>query len=352
MNVTAGESVLALYAAQFLKAREVPESNQAGSTATDGEADDDVADDCVDDVADEVVPTWVDDATQATNFNPPPKPCKEALLRKETPVKLMEPDTGIAAAMLQPSEVPQLVQSLRRAIADQKQLVASLMSFTGSLSHAPMAGVHCLTTGSIQETAEYMLELESGHSRLSMARTTHVLAQLALQSEAAVQHLVSTIGGHTPAKPAAQPTAPRPASPWRRASRKPSFASTLEQIGGSFREFLYAPQVEESLCSPRTTVEPAPAPVAPKAGKRKKLPRRLLGRSVILFNGMVGTVRFAGSTEFANGTMYGIELNEPHGKHTGTVNGTTYFTCAKNSQGGAALPYGVFVRETQIKSWL
>ncbi|EMD32620.1 hypothetical protein CERSUDRAFT_161581 [Gelatoporia subvermispora B] len=54
-----------------------------------------------------------------------------------------------------------------------------------------------------------------------------------------------------------------------------------------------------------------------------------------------GVVRFCGATSFAAGKWVGLELNEPHGKNDGTVQGTKYFHCKPN--------YGVFVRPSQVK---
>ena len=40
-----------------------------------------------------------------------------------------------------------------------------------------------------------------------------------------------------------------------------------------------------------------------------------------------GVLRFYGSTEFANGTFAGVELDEPLGRNDGSIGGIRYFTC-------------------------
>ncbi len=55
-----------------------------------------------------------------------------------------------------------------------------------------------------------------------------------------------------------------------------------------------------------------------------------------------GTVRFAGTTQFAPGRWIGVELDEPKGKNDGSVQGVSYFECKPN--------YGMFVRAAQIRS--
>ena len=57
-----------------------------------------------------------------------------------------------------------------------------------------------------------------------------------------------------------------------------------------------------------------------------------------------GTVRFCGATSFSQGKWIGIELEEPIGKNDGSVQGVRYFTCK--------MPYGVFVRPSQVKGVL
>ncbi|EQC39886.1 hypothetical protein SDRG_02543 [Saprolegnia diclina VS20] len=360
-SVSAGESILALYAAQFLKAP--PKTTMPQAFDTSGEDDNQAAVGRGDDPRLPTEGAIEDELSEPDDVRPAaPEPIHEASKSDSMDESSTLPSS---TNRVEPQEIPPLLQSLLQSLADQKAQLATLLRFTGSLSCAPASMDGPLTPESIRDAAENVVGIQSGHHRLSLARTAVLLANLSLQAEVAVAHLVSTIGGHTPLKqnhsemrraPVAKAPAP---SPVHRRTLQPSLSATLEQIGGSFREFLYAPQVEESLCSPRPLLAPPPAELAPKAkafavaSKRcKSVPRRLLGRSVILFNGMAGVVRFAGSTEFANGTMYGIELHEPHGKHSGTVHGTTYFTCAKNVHAAHALPYGVFVRETQIKTWL
>jgi len=54
-----------------------------------------------------------------------------------------------------------------------------------------------------------------------------------------------------------------------------------------------------------------------------------------------GVVRYSGTTKFATGKWIGVELAEPNGKNDGSVNNVVYFSCR--------FPYGVFVRQSQIK---
>ena len=54
-----------------------------------------------------------------------------------------------------------------------------------------------------------------------------------------------------------------------------------------------------------------------------------------------GTVRFTGTTSFQAGKWVGVELDTPTGKHYGTVQGKSYFSCKPG--------HGVFVRPTAAK---
>lgn len=54
-----------------------------------------------------------------------------------------------------------------------------------------------------------------------------------------------------------------------------------------------------------------------------------------------GTIRFIGETQFAPGRWVGVELVDPVGKNSGTVQDVEYFTCAPQ--------HGIFVRESVVK---
>ncbi|EJW84581.1 CAP-Gly domain-containing protein [Wuchereria bancrofti] len=54
-----------------------------------------------------------------------------------------------------------------------------------------------------------------------------------------------------------------------------------------------------------------------------------------------GVIEFCGETKFAEGTWIGINLDEPNGKHNGTVKGIQYFACKPS--------HGIFLRANQIR---
>ena len=65
-----------------------------------------------------------------------------------------------------------------------------------------------------------------------------------------------------------------------------------------------------------------------------------VGNRVSTANGN-GTVRFVGTTTFQVGKWVGVELDTPTGKHNGSVQGKSYFSCRNG--------YGVFVRPVAAK---
>ncbi|XP_063729746.1 kinesin-like protein KIF13B [Symsagittifera roscoffensis] len=54
-----------------------------------------------------------------------------------------------------------------------------------------------------------------------------------------------------------------------------------------------------------------------------------------------GTVMYCGRTHFSEGTMVGVSLNSPHGRHDGSVDGVKYFQCLPN--------HGVFVKADRLE---
>ncbi|KAF6077059.1 hypothetical protein HJG60_002959 [Phyllostomus discolor] len=66
-----------------------------------------------------------------------------------------------------------------------------------------------------------------------------------------------------------------------------------------------------------------------------------VGDQVLVAGQKQGVVRFYGKTDFAPGYWYGIELDQPTGKHDGSVFGVRYFTCPPR--------HGVFAPASRIQ---
>ncbi|KAF7494660.1 CAP-Gly domain-containing linker protein 4 [Sarcoptes scabiei] len=65
-----------------------------------------------------------------------------------------------------------------------------------------------------------------------------------------------------------------------------------------------------------------------------------IGSKVFLVDKKTGIVKFIGTTKFASGIWYGIELTRPVGKNDGSVQNVRYFHCREN--------YGIFVPFSRI----
>ena len=65
-----------------------------------------------------------------------------------------------------------------------------------------------------------------------------------------------------------------------------------------------------------------------------------VGDEVIIRDSLKGTVRYVGTTSFADGIWVGVELREPVGTSNGTIKDVSYFECAPN--------HGVFVKPTKL----
>ncbi|RHY90204.1 hypothetical protein DYB35_004344 [Aphanomyces astaci] len=66
-----------------------------------------------------------------------------------------------------------------------------------------------------------------------------------------------------------------------------------------------------------------------------------VGSRVLVVGGKNGTVRFLGTTDFAQGEWVGVELDVPEGKNDGEINGVRYFTCEPL--------YGLFAKKSQVR---
>ncbi|XP_028818609.1 CAP-Gly domain-containing linker protein 3 isoform X2 [Denticeps clupeoides] len=66
-----------------------------------------------------------------------------------------------------------------------------------------------------------------------------------------------------------------------------------------------------------------------------------LGDQVLVAGQKQGIVRFYGKTDFAPGYWFGVELDQPTGKHDGSVFGVRYFTCLPK--------YGVFAPPSRVQ---
>jgi len=67
-----------------------------------------------------------------------------------------------------------------------------------------------------------------------------------------------------------------------------------------------------------------------------------IGMRVIVQGSRRGTCRYLGRTLFAKDDWVGVELDQPLGKHDGTVEGKRYFTCARPNT-------GIFVRAADVE---
>jgi hypothetical protein len=95
------------------------------------------------------------------------------------------------------------------------------------------------------------------------------------------------------------------------------------------------------MFTPGSDVGMTPSPQTSGTGEREYQPI-YVGDRVLVNNKKVGVVRYKGMTEFLKGaTLYGIELDEPKGKHNGTVGTRTYFRCRAG--------FGIFAKRPKLK---
>lgn len=85
-------------------------------------------------------------------------------------------------------------------------------------------------------------------------------------------------------------------------------------------------------------------PIGNLSGLRPRSPDKLsfsVGQRVYVAGQRRGIIRFIGTTQFAPGTWYGVELDQAVGKNDGSVNNVRYFTCSPG--------HGIFAPLTRIQ---
>ena len=60
-------------------------------------------------------------------------------------------------------------------------------------------------------------------------------------------------------------------------------------------------------------------------------PQLVIGDTIELRSGKIGTVRYIGEVHFADGEWIGVELHDHFGKHDGAVRGVRYFCVRRNA---------------------
>jgi hypothetical protein len=109
------------------------------------------------------------------------------------------------------------------------------------------------------------------------------------------------------------------------ATRAPAPARGTTPVSG-----LVQPKVLSAKSESATNVSTAQQPTSIAVGMRVGIKGRAEH----------GTVRFIGTTKFADGEWCGLELQRPNGKNDGSVNGHKYFVCAPKC--------GLFVPTSQV----
>ncbi|CAF3213529.1 unnamed protein product [Rotaria socialis] len=73
----------------------------------------------------------------------------------------------------------------------------------------------------------------------------------------------------------------------------------------------------------------------------QNVPQFQIGERVRLANNKTGTIKYFGSVPFGVNLWYGVELDEPTGKHDGCIGGIRYFTCPPNR--------GIFIQPSSLQ---
>ncbi|XP_028729672.1 CAP-Gly domain-containing linker protein 4 isoform X1 [Peromyscus leucopus] len=105
--------------------------------------------------------------------------------------------------------------------------------------------------------------------------------------------------------------------------------------GGSRKTLSKSPSLPSRASAGSSSSAPSAANNARREGELR------LGERVLVVGQRVGTIKFFGTTNFAPGYWYGIELEKPHGKNDGSVGGVQYFSCSPR--------YGIFAPPSRVQ---
>ncbi|XP_047601262.1 CAP-Gly domain-containing linker protein 4 isoform X2 [Lutra lutra] len=116
---------------------------------------------------------------------------------------------------------------------------------------------------------------------------------------------------------------------------KPSYPKKLNARGNNKKTMSKSPSVSSRASAGLSSSGACVANNSRCAGEPH------LGDRVLVVGQRVGTVKFFGTTNFAPGYWYGIELEKPHGKNDGSVGGVQYFSCSPR--------YGIFAPPSRVQ---
>ncbi|KAK2503481.1 hypothetical protein MC885_006990 [Smutsia gigantea] len=116
---------------------------------------------------------------------------------------------------------------------------------------------------------------------------------------------------------------------------KPSYPKKLHARSGNRKTMSQSPSVSSRASAGLNSSATSIAPSARCEGELH------LGDRVLVVGQRIGTIKFFGTTNFAPGYWYGIELEKPHGKNDGSVGGVQYFSCSPR--------YGIFAPPSRVQ---
>nr|XP_036865298.1 CAP-Gly domain-containing linker protein 4 [Manis javanica]XP_036865299.1 CAP-Gly domain-containing linker protein 4 [Manis javanica]XP_036865300.1 CAP-Gly domain-containing linker protein 4 [Manis javanica]XP_036865301.1 CAP-Gly domain-containing linker protein 4 [Manis javanica]XP_036865302.1 CAP-Gly domain-containing linker protein 4 [Manis javanica]XP_036865303.1 CAP-Gly domain-containing linker protein 4 [Manis javanica]XP_036865304.1 CAP-Gly domain-containing linker protein 4 [Manis len=116
---------------------------------------------------------------------------------------------------------------------------------------------------------------------------------------------------------------------------KPSHPRKLNARSGNRKAMSQSPSVSSRASAGLNSSATSVAPSGRCEGELH------LGDRVLVVGQRIGTIKFFGTTNFAPGYWYGIELEKPHGKNDGSVGGVQYFSCSPR--------YGIFAPPSRVQ---